>query len=154
MAGANCTHLIGNGGGKGAVRRVWRQLKRHRFVIRTDVKSYYASIDHQHLLERLSLVIQDRRVLNLIGQYLRRTAERVCVFWESERGIPVGPPLSPILGAFFLAEQHLGNRTRTNYKPRSGEFQTQDVASCPIMSLKSSSPSASEWSRKVSGRTR
>ena len=100
----NCTHLKGNGGGKGAVRRVWRQLKRHRFVIRTDVKSDYASIDHQCLIERLSRVIHDRRVLNLIEQYLRRTAERGGLFWESDRGIPLGCPLSPIIGAFFLAE--------------------------------------------------
>ena len=100
----NCTHLKGNGGGKGAVRRVWRHLKQHRFVIRTDVKSYYASIDHPCLMERLSRIIQDRRVLNLIEQYLRRTAERGGQFWESEQGIPLGSPLSPILGAFFLSE--------------------------------------------------
>ena len=100
----NCTHLKGNGGGKGAVRRVWRHLNQHRFVIRTDVKSYYASIDHQHLIERLARVIQDGRVLHLIEQYLRRTAEQGGLFWESDRGIPLGSPLSPILGAFFLAE--------------------------------------------------
>ena len=100
----NCTHLKGNGGGKGAVRRVWRQLKQHRFVIRTDLKSYYASIDHQYLMERLSRVIQDPRVLNLVEQYLGRTAERGGLFWESERGIPLGCPVSPIIGAFFLAE--------------------------------------------------
>ncbi len=99
----NCTHLKGNGGGKGAVRRVWRNLKRNRFVIRTDV-TYYASIDHQCLMERLSRIIRDRRVLNLIEQYLRRTAEQGGLFWESERGIPLGSPLSPIIGAFFLAE--------------------------------------------------
>ncbi len=106
----NCTHLKGNGGGKGAVRRVWRHLKRHRFVLRTDVRSYYASIDHQCLIDRLSRIIQDRRVLNLIEQYLRRTAEWGGQFWESERGIPLGSPLSPIIGAFFLAEldQRLG----------------------------------------------
>ena len=100
----NCTHLKGNGGGKGAVRRVWRHLKQHRFVIRTDVKSYYASIDHQRLIERLAQVIQDRRVLNLIERYLRRTAEQGGLFWESEGGIPLGSPLSPIIGAFFLKE--------------------------------------------------
>ena len=100
----NCTHLKGNGGGKRAVRRVWRQLKRHRFVIRTDVRSYYGSIDHQCLMERLARVIQDRRVLNLVEQYLRRTAEQGGLFWESDRGIPLGCPLSPIIGAFFLAE--------------------------------------------------
>ncbi len=60
-----------------------------RFVIRTDVKSYYASIDHQYLMERLSRVIQDPRVLNLIEQYLGRTAEQGGLFWESERGIPL-----------------------------------------------------------------
>ena len=100
----NCTHLKGNGGGKGAVRRVCRHLKQHRFVIRTDVKSYYASIDHQCLIERLSRVIQDPRVLSLVQQYLRRTSERGGLFWESERGIPLGSPLSPIIGAFFLTE--------------------------------------------------
>ena len=100
----NCTHLKGNGGGKGAVRRVWRHLKQNRFMIRTDVRSYYASINHQCLMERLSRIIQDRRVLNLIEQYLQRTAERGGQFWESERGIPLGSLLSPILGAFFLAD--------------------------------------------------
>ena len=100
----NCTHLKGNRGGKGAVRRVWRHLKRHQFVLRTDVRSYYASIDHQCLMERLSRIIQDRRVLNLIEQYLRRTAEQGGLFWESERGIPLGSPLSPMIGAFFLTE--------------------------------------------------
>ncbi len=29
-------------------------------MIRTDVKSYYASIDHLRLIERLARVIQDR----------------------------------------------------------------------------------------------
>ena len=43
-------------------------------------------------------------MLHLIEQYLQRTAERGGQFWESERGIPLGSPLSPILGAFFLAE--------------------------------------------------
>ena len=40
----------------------------------------------------------------LLRQYLRRTAEQGGLFWESERGIPLGSPLSPILGAFFLSE--------------------------------------------------
>ena len=99
----NCTHLKGNGGGKGAVRRLLRQMKRHRFVIRTDVRSYYASIDHRSLVQRLSRIIQDYRVLNLVEQYLRRTAERGGLFWESDRGIPLGSPLSPIIAAFYLA---------------------------------------------------
>ncbi len=68
----------------------------------TDVKSYYASIDHFLLLDRLAAHIKDKAVLNLIGRYLRRTAERGGEFWDYEKGISLGCPLSPLIGAFFL----------------------------------------------------
>ncbi len=41
-------------------------------------------------------------MLNLIGQYLGRCAERGGLYWEYTKGIALGCPLSPILGAFFL----------------------------------------------------
>ena len=100
----HCTHLKGHGGAKGAVRQVLGQLGQHRFLMRTDVRSYYASIDHQLLLDRLERFIPDRRVLNLIGQYLGRCSERGGCFWEFRQGISLGCPLSPIMGAFYLAE--------------------------------------------------
>jgi RNA-directed DNA polymerase len=43
-----------------------------------------------------------RRVLNLIGQYLRRASERGRSFWDYEKGISLGCPLSPLIGGFFL----------------------------------------------------
>ena len=46
----------------------------------------------------------DRPVMNLIGQYLKRWAERGGLVWEYQRGIPLGCPLSPILGSFYLYE--------------------------------------------------
>ena len=45
-----CTHIKGNGGAKAAVRQVRAALATNRFVLRTDVKSYYASIDHLLLM--------------------------------------------------------------------------------------------------------
>ena len=96
------THVKGHGGGKGAVRQVLRHLPHHRFVLRTDVQSYYASIDHELLLDHLSVAIKDTSVLNLIGQYLKRCAERGGLYWEYSKGIALGSPLSPIIGAFFL----------------------------------------------------
>ncbi len=87
---------------RAAVRQVWAQLAGNRFVLRTYVKSYYASIDHLLLLDQLAALIEGRRVLNLLGQYLRRTAERGGVFWDSEKGISLGCPLSPLMGALFL----------------------------------------------------
>jgi RNA-directed DNA polymerase len=97
-----CTHIKGHGGAKFAVREVRDHLAANRFVLRTDVKSYYASIDHLMLLDQLAVHIKDRRVLNLVGQYLRRTSERGGSFWHYEKGISLGCPLSPLIGAFFL----------------------------------------------------
>ena len=99
-----CTHVRGHGGAKAAVRQVWAGLAGNRFVLRTDVKSYYASIDHLLLLDQLAAFIKDRRVLNLLGQYMRRTAERGGEFWDYQKGISLGCPLSPLMGAFFLHE--------------------------------------------------
>ena len=84
------------------MRLVSAALATNRFVLRTDVKSYYASIDHLLLMDRLALYIRDRVILNLLGQYLRRSAERGGWFWDCERGISLGCPLSPLIAAFFL----------------------------------------------------
>ena len=76
-------------------------------MLRTDIKLYYASIDHDLLLDRLARFMDDRRVLNLITQYLKRSAERGGLFWHYEAGISLGCPLSPVIGAFFLRELDL-----------------------------------------------
>ncbi len=99
-----CAHLKGHGGAKYAVRQGVAHLPGYRYVLKTDVQQYYASIDHHLLLDRLARYISDRAVLNLIVQSLRRVAERGGIYWDYTRGIPLGSPLSPILGAFFLHE--------------------------------------------------
>ena len=45
----DCYHLPGHGGAKAAGRAVAEHLAENTFVFRTDVKSYYASIDHDLL---------------------------------------------------------------------------------------------------------
>ncbi len=52
-----CTHIRGNSGAKAVVRQVSAALAANRFVLRADVKSYYALIDHMPLdhLSRLAL---------------------------------------------------------------------------------------------------
>ncbi len=97
-------HIAGNGGQKAAVRQVWEALPQHAFGLKTDVKSYYASIDHSMLLERLESHLSDQRLMRLLVQYLRRTAERGGLYWEHRKGISLGCPLSPVIGAFYLAE--------------------------------------------------
>jgi RNA-directed DNA polymerase len=53
-------------------------------------------------MDRLARSVGERNILNLLGQYLRRTAESGGWFWDIERGISLGCPLSPLIGTFFL----------------------------------------------------
>ncbi len=86
------------------MQQVSAALAANRFVPRTGVKSYCASIGHMLLLDRLEIVVPDRNILDLVWQYPRCTAERGGCFWGYERGISLGCPLSPLIGAFFLDE--------------------------------------------------
>jgi len=101
-ASERCTHLRNHGGAKYAIRAVIRHLPDHPFVMRTDVKSYYASIDHHLLLDRLARYVKDRFVLNLVAQYLQRCVEHGGLYRQINQGISLGCPLSPIIAAFFL----------------------------------------------------
>lgn len=101
---SRCTHVKNHGGAKSAVRQVQAHLAENRFVLRTDVKSYYASIDHVLLMDRLADFIENKTILNLCGQYMKRTCEQGGWFWSPDRGISLGCPLSPLIGAFFLRD--------------------------------------------------
>ncbi len=111
-----CTHVKGHGGLKFAVRDVQKHLAANTFVMRTDVKAFYESIDHRLLLEKLAVYIKDRFTLNLLWQSMHRCVERGGLFRDIARGLPRGSPLSPLLGAFFLAELDAGfDRTGMYY---------------------------------------
>jgi RNA-directed DNA polymerase len=97
-----CVHVKGNGGGKEAVRQITKQLKDNSFVFRSDVKSYYASIDHHVLMEQLHSHINDARVITLIWDYLNRTVQFGGLYRDIKRGISLGCPLSPLIGALYL----------------------------------------------------
>jgi len=98
----SCYHLRGHGGAKAAVRDVVAHLPGNAFVFRTDVKSYYAGIDHNVLMSRLSRRIVDHRVLHLLEQYIRRTVYRDGYYQDVKCGISLGCPLSPVMGALYL----------------------------------------------------
>jgi RNA-directed DNA polymerase len=71
-----CYHLKGHGGLKGAVRDVMKSYPDHAFFCKTDVKSYYDSIDHYTLMMKLHDHIKDRTIMGYVWQFLNR-----CVEW-------------------------------------------------------------------------
>ncbi len=68
-----CYHVEGRGGAKAAVGFVNEHIADNAFDSRTDVKSYFASIDHDILLATLQREVPDERMLDLPRQYVRRT---------------------------------------------------------------------------------
>jgi len=98
-----CTHVRGHGGAKAAVRRAALRLRRLPFVICTDVRGYYANIDPVRLVEWLARSVRDPEILRLVAALTARTSERGGLFRDSG-GLPLGCPLSPLLGAVFLHE--------------------------------------------------
>ena len=100
----NCYHLAGNGGAKAAVRATARYLKKGQHVMKSDVKSYYASIDHEILFNLLQEYVPDRLVQRLLWQYIRRTVYFDGFYRDVKRGISLGCPLSPLMGALYLKQ--------------------------------------------------
>ncbi|MEH2000890.1 MAG: reverse transcriptase/maturase family protein [Nostoc sp.] len=97
-----CFHLAGTGGMKAAVREVAAHLSENAFVFRTDVKGYYASIDQAILFEMVRKYVNDPHVLDLIRGYLRRFVDDGGEYEDITKGISLGCPLSPLMGALFL----------------------------------------------------
>jgi RNA-directed DNA polymerase len=98
----NCYHLVGRGGAKAAVRAVAETLASQAFVLRTDVKSYYDSMDHDLLYDIVCALIPEGRVLALIWQYIQHTVYDDGLYRDVWRGISRGCPPSPLMGALYL----------------------------------------------------
>jgi hypothetical protein len=92
----------GQRGAKAAVRAVDETLPDFPFVLRSDVKSYYASLDHELLLAQLRDAIADPRLLTLLEQYVRRTIYQDGLYRDVTQGISLGCPLSPLIAALYL----------------------------------------------------
>ncbi len=68
----------------------------------SDVTFSLLSIDHDVLLAALEADVPDERVLDLLRQYVRRTTYDGGLYEDVVRGISLGCPLSPLMGAFYL----------------------------------------------------
>lgn len=107
-----CYHLEGRGGSKGAVRYIAAARTANSFVFRTDVKSDYASIDHEILIGILAKHVADASVLDLLTQYVQHPIYEGGLYEDVERGISLGCPLSPLMGALYL--KRLGRTDRSH----------------------------------------
>ena len=72
------------------------------WVVDIDIAKFFDHVNHDILMGRIAQVIRDKRVLHLIGKYLRRGAMVEGVVVASVEGTPQGGPLSPLLANIYL----------------------------------------------------
>lgn len=98
----SCMHLKGHGGLKQCVAGVQQRLENYQFIYKTDVKSFYESIDQSVLVETLYALIKDKSLRRYLYLIIHRTVEYGGNYREITQGISRGSPLSPILGGLYL----------------------------------------------------
>jgi len=87
----------------GAIRQIHTSVRRgYRIAVDIDVKGFFDNVNHDVIFARLSRHIRDKRVLRLIGLYLRAGVVVDGQIHPSPMGIAQGSPLSPLLANLVL----------------------------------------------------
>jgi RNA-directed DNA polymerase len=92
-----------NRGAHDAVKAAQRYVQEGKdWVVDMDITKFFDHVHHDILMSRIGQTIRDKRVLRLIGRYLRAGAMIEGVVVRSEEGTPQGGPLSPLLANIYL----------------------------------------------------
>jgi len=88
----------------GAIEAAQRQAREGRdWVVDMDITKFFDQVNHDILMTQVSRVVKDKRVLQLIGRFLRAgiVLPDGCRVSSAE-GTPQGGPLSPLLANIYL----------------------------------------------------
>ena len=87
----------------GAAKQVQRTIRRgYRFVVDMDLSKFFDRVQHDVLMSRIGRKVNDKRLLKLIGRYLRAGVMVEGILQASSEGTPQGGPLSPLLANILL----------------------------------------------------
>ncbi len=90
-------------GCKHALRRVDTLLKQgYSWVVDADLKSYFDTIPHPALMERVKAKVADGKVLSLLEAFLKQGVLEEMNLWTPEEGTPQGGVVSPLLSNIYL----------------------------------------------------
>jgi len=90
-------------GCKDALREVDQRLKEgYTWVVDADVKSYFDTIPHDLLMDRIREKVSDGKILNLIELFLKQEIMEDMKRWNPVKGTPQGAVLSPLLANVYL----------------------------------------------------
>lgn len=86
-----------------AVKQIHGDMKQgRRIVVDIDLSKFFDRVNHDRLMSLLGQKVGDKRLLALIGRYLRAGVMVDKVIQPSRLGVPQGGPLSPLLANIML----------------------------------------------------
>jgi len=124
-----------------AVRKVREYIREgYCTAVDLDLAKFFDSVHHDVLMHRVARRVRDKRLLRLIGKYLRAGVVVNGRLQHTPQGVPQGGPLSPLLANILLDDldkelEHRGHRF-VRYaddfvilmkSPRAGERVMQGV---------------------------
>ena len=74
----------------------------YRFVVDMDLEKFFDRVNHDVLMARVARRVKDKRLLRIIGRYLKAGIMIRGVIHDHEEGTPQGGPLSPLLSNILL----------------------------------------------------
>ena len=115
-----CTHLSGPSSIKKVTQDIQAAMQLHDYthLIRTDIRSYYASIDHQILLTQLSESYDDPLLKKYFHDIVTAGVDKDGQVFLPTQGIPLRSALSPFFGALYLSalDEAFANRPGIFYR--------------------------------------
>jgi RNA-directed DNA polymerase len=86
-----------------AVRKVREYIREgYRTAVDLDLSQFFDTVNHDVLMHRVARKVRDKRVLRLIGKYLRAGVMVNGRMQKTPQGVPQGGPLSPLLANILL----------------------------------------------------
>jgi len=100
----NCHHLLGPSGVRTATQRIKQALQegQAKYVLRVDIRSYYASICHFRLLRDIREYYHDPKIIAMLENIITNPIETARGQRNTGYGIALRGPLSQFLGALYL----------------------------------------------------
>jgi RNA-directed DNA polymerase len=74
----------------------------YSWAVDMDLEKFFDTVNHDVLMHQLARKVRDKRVLKLIGKYLRTGVKANGRILQTRKGVPQGGPLSPLLANIML----------------------------------------------------
>jgi RNA-directed DNA polymerase len=74
----------------------------YTFVVDADFESYFDSIPHERLMQRVEERVSDGRILDLLRGWLKQDIMKGLQRWTPTAGTPQGAVISPLLANIYL----------------------------------------------------